>query len=121
MEVMVSIVIITGGLLFVMRVYSTAKQAIDRSRALFQYSLLLEEGMFEFEEKGEAEDGRKEKEFEDNKGYFWSSSASPLKEEKGKENPDLNVLALDVFRKKGQGADKYSVAAILRKSKETSP
>ena len=53
LEVMVSIVIITSGLLFVTRVYSTARDVIKRSFVLFKSSLLLEDKMFEFEEKGE--------------------------------------------------------------------
>lgn len=115
---MVSIVIITGGLLFVMRVYSTAREAINRSRALFRHSLLLEEGMFEFDEKGESLEGKKEKEFadRDDKGYFWTAYASPLLEEDGTENQELNILTLDVYQKgKSAASGRYSVTTILQK------
>ena len=78
LEVMASIVVITGGLLFVMRVYSTAKQALDRSRALFKYSLLLEEKMYDFEERGILEEGRNQDHFPDRKDYSWEVEALPL-------------------------------------------
>ena len=50
LEVMASIIIITGGLLFVTRVYSTVRMALERSHALFKNSLLLEEKVYDFEE-----------------------------------------------------------------------
>ena len=72
LEVIVSIVIITSGLLFVMRVYSTARYAIQRSSVLFESGLLLESKMFEFEERGEIESDLKDgKQFSRESGYSW--------------------------------------------------
>lgn len=112
LEVMMSIVVLTSGLLFVTRVYSTSKEAIKRSGELFKESLLLEERIFEFEEKGDIERASKGGEFADYKGYFWELSASAL------EGADeLNAIALDVYRTKGY---KYSLRTYLR-NKPSSP
>ncbi|MFA4982295.1 MAG: hypothetical protein WC592_07510 [Candidatus Omnitrophota bacterium] len=114
LEVMISIIILTGGLLFVTRVYSTAKIAIQRSKALFKYSLLLEEAMFEIEEKGEAEKGRNENEFKDDRDYLWASNVTAIVED-DREDPNLNAVTMDVYRKKGSGADRYSITSFIGK------
>ncbi len=100
LEVIVSIVIITSGLLFVMRVYSTARYAIQRSLVLFESGLLLESGMFEFEEKGKVESDLKEgKQFPQYSPYSWS-----VKTEEAPKDPvlgqklDLNIVTLEVSR-----------------------
>ena len=100
LEVIVSIVIITSGLLFVMRVYSTARYAIQRSSALFESGLLLESKMFEFEEKGKIESDIKEgKQFSRESGYSWL-----IKTEEAPKDPvleqklDLNIVTLEVSR-----------------------
>ncbi len=95
LEVMVSIIVITGGLLFVMRVYSTAKTAIDRSRALFKHSLLLEEKIFDFEERGVIEEGTARDHFPDLKDYFWEVEAAPLAPQ-GQDLSDICAVKMDV-------------------------
>ena len=116
LEVMVSIVIITGGLLFVMRVYSTAREALDLSRTLFRHSLLLEDAMFEYDDKTRAETGKTEKEFSAEKGYCWEADVTPIMEGDA-EDPDLNAIVMSVFREK-KSFGKYSIATILRKGKK---
>ncbi len=78
LEAMVAIIVLTSGLLFVMRVYSTAKEAIFRSRELFKCSLLLEEKMYDFEERGLIEEGRDEGYFPGAKKYSWKVEANSL-------------------------------------------
>ena len=95
LEVMVSIVIITSGLLFVMRVYSTAKTALDMSRSFFRDSLLLEEKMFDFEEKGVIEEGSDSGRFQDAKDYSWQVNTEPLSFQ-GQELGDLCSVKLTV-------------------------
>jgi len=116
LEIMVSIVIITGGLLFVMRVYSVSKNAIEMSRALFRHSLLLEDAVFGFEEKGEIEKGQDSGEFADAKDYYWDANAASLSE----TDPNLigiNVVSPDVYRGKKLPLDKYSMATYLNNKK----
>ena len=100
LEVIVSIVIITSGLLFVMRVYSTARYAIQRSLVLFESGLLLESGMFEFEEKGEIKRDLKDgKQFSRKSGYSWL-----IKAEEAPKDPvlgqklDLDIVTFEVSR-----------------------
>jgi len=100
LEVMASIIVITGGLLFVMRVYSTAKEALDRSRDLFKYSLLLEEKAFDFEERGVIEEGTGHDHFPDRRDYFWEVQADPLAPE-GQNLSDVCAVKLDVYRARG--------------------
>ena len=116
LEVMVSIIVITGGLLFVMRVYSTAKEALDRSRALFKNSLLLEEKIFDFEEKGVIEEGTQSGRFTDAKDYSWQAGATPLSLDDIDLN-DLNVVSLGVFNNKASPPDKYFLFTYLYKKK----
>ena len=110
LEVMASIVVITGGLLFIMRVYSTAKEALDRSRTLFGHSLLLEEKIFDFEEKGEAERLSKEYELAGVKNHLWSANAQPA----ALEGSSLNVLTLAVFQKNVSNPARHSLVTYLK-------
>ena len=120
MEVMVSIVVITSGILFVTRVYSTAKEAVKRSESLFKHSLLLEEKMYDFEERGVIEEDKEGDHFPDEKEYFWEADASSL----GFEDPnlrDLCMVKLSVFRGHDPSRPaqpvKYSLATYLEKKK----
>lgn len=102
LEVIVSIVIITTGLVYIMRAFSTAKFAISRSLVIFESGLLLESKMFEFEEKGRIEkDFKAGKKFEDNPGYSWAISTEGIPDDAvlGK-NPVLNLVTLEVSRLK---------------------
>ncbi len=114
LEVMASIVVITGGLLFVMRVYSTAKQALDRSRALFKYSLLLEEKIYDFEERGAVAEGRDQGRFPALKDYSWEVTADPLAPQ-GQYLGDLCGVRLNVFYSKSSPPDKYTLFTYLNK------
>ncbi len=112
LEVIVSIVIITSGLLFVMRVYSTARYAIQRSLVLFESGLLLESGMFEFEEKGKIERDLKDgKQFPQDSPYSWS-----IKTEGAPKDPvlgqklDLNIVTFEVSRHKDRQERKSYVS-----------
>lgn len=102
LEVIVSIAIITGGLVFVTRVYSTAKYAIQRSFILFKSALLLESRMFEFEEKGKIESDFKDGgTFKDDKDYSWSmSSAAAPRDELLGQDLNLDIVTLEVTRTK---------------------
>ena len=109
LEIIVSIAIITGSLVFVTRVYSTVKYAIQRSSVMLKSSLLLESKMFEFEERGLIESDFKEhKEFTDDMDYSWGISTVPLpKDPVLGQNLDLNIVTLEVLRDKDR-ADRKS-------------
>lgn len=121
LEVIISIVVITGGLLFVMRVYSTAKEALNRSRTFFKYSLLLEEKIYDFEERGIIEEGKEDDHFPDLRDYFWEAEASSLASVAPELN-DLCTVRLDVFRHQSSSEgtsppEKYSLYTYLNKKK----
>ena len=109
LEIIVSIALVTAVLLFVARVYSTSKNAIERSRTLFKYGLLLEEKMFDFEEHSEIEKGYREEEFRDHKNYFWAVNAIQISDEE-----PINLVTLDVFENKGPSLIKYSLTTYLK-------
>lgn len=125
LEVIVSIVIITSGLLFVMRVYSTVRYAIQRSLVLYESGLLLESGMFEFEEKGKIERDLKDgKQFSKDSPYSWS-----IKTEEATEDPalgrklDLNIVTLEVSRHRDREerksyVSKYFLTTYLNNDKK---
>ena len=118
LEVIISIVVITGGLLFVMRIYSTAKEALNRSRAFFKYSLLLEERIYDFEERGVIEEGKEDGRFPDLNDYLWAVEAASLASI-AQELNDLCAVRLDVSRRKGPSEagppEKYSLYTYLNK------
>ena len=116
MEVMVTIVVITAGLLFVMRVYSTARTALNRSAEFFKYGLLMEEKMFDFEERGVIEEGSDHDRFPEAKDCFWEEEAVPL-ELQGMALGDLCSVKLSVFCGESSPPDKYSLWTYLLKKK----
>lgn len=117
LEVMVSIVVITGGLIFIMRVFSASKSMIDRSREMFFAGLLLEEKMFEYEEKFQIAQGAAEGTFKDLDNYLWSVNAQPRSTAAGEM---LSAVSLTVARKNlsvkrdGEYAWTYGVDTYLR-------
>lgn len=120
LEVIVSIAVITGGLIFVTRVYSTAKYAIQRSFVLFRSSLLLESKMFEFEDKGMIESDFKDgKAFSDDRDYSWSISTAEVPKDPVLAQPlGLNLVTLEVSRDKDREEKrsyitKYFIATYL--------
>jgi len=121
LEVMISIVIITAGVLFITRSYSLSKESIERSTGLLMTSLLLENRIWEFEEKGEIEEGRQSGDFAENSKYSWHLNAQPvmvMSEEETEEEPALNLVQLDVFQEKDPLKTKYSIWTYLRNKQE---
>ena len=120
LEVMVSIAIITGGLVFVTRIYNTAKFAIQRSSVMFRSGILLENTLYEFEEKGLIKDDFKDgKDFTDEKDYSWTISAIPtLKDPVLAQRLNINLVNLAISRHKDREEKrsyitKYSLTTYL--------
>lgn len=115
LEVMVSVVIVTGGLLYVTRVYSTANEIVKRSRAMFEYGLLMEETMFGYEEKGEIRESTIEGSFEDPKDVFWKISPTHLPRELRLE---IDEVAVEVYERKGSKvSESRSLTTYLKDKK----
>lgn len=111
-EVVISIVLITAGLLFIMRSYSSSKNSIQRSTEVFRTSLLLEGKMWEFEEKGLIEEGSKEGDFAENEEYSWQAEVIRM------EDSNLNQVTLAVFRKKDRKDTEYFISTYLKNKTE---
>ncbi|MBI3601489.1 MAG: hypothetical protein HY209_01135 [Candidatus Omnitrophica bacterium] len=91
LEVIVSLVILTGGLLFVTQAYFAALKTAQRTRENFQLGLWLEEGMFGFEEKGQVKEGLWQGELEGRKDVLWKMKAVAT------QASDLHTVNLSVF------------------------
>lgn len=102
-EVIVSMIVIMTGFIFIMRGYTVSKTAIERSNGLFVMSLLMEEKIWEIEEKGRIEQGIKQGVFQKDSDFSWTISAEPV------ENSDFNLLRLDVSGSKGVKKINYSL------------
>lgn len=121
LEVIIAIAILTGGLVFVMRVYSTAKYAIQRSFVIFRSALLLESRMFEYEEKGKIRDDMNEgKDFADDRDYSWKMSAIPVgRDPVLQDDLGIDTVTLEVLRNKDKEEKRsyvtvYSVVTYLK-------
>lgn len=116
---MVAVVIVAGALIYMTRVYSTANNIVKRSRAMFEYGLLLEGKMFEFEESGIIKGIKDSKEasgsLEGHEGCFWRMLAIKLSTENPEIRLDINRTTLDVYRqKKAQQPEQHSLVTYLR-------
>ncbi len=106
LEVVVSMVVLTAGLMFVTQAFSASQKTVQRSQALLAASFLLEERMFEFEEQGEIEERTLSGMFNVPQGLSWQIQAVPM----GLLN--LNAVTVTVFKKEApQGG--YVLQACL--------
>lgn len=115
-EVMMSIVIVTTGLLFIMHSFSASKNSIDKSTEMFKASILLTSKMWEYEAAGEIAEERDSGDFEEEEGYSWEVDVEPVESEEGFDfTPELNALRLSVFKEKERKSTEYSISTYLRK------
>ncbi len=113
LEVMLSLVILTGGLIFVSRSLSSANRLIIKSNELFQYSLLLQEKMSGLELAGEVEPNVERQGFFDKeREYSWKFSSKPL------EDPGLCEVELEVFQTKDEPGTSFFLETYLKAKKE---
>ncbi|GEM_PF-3953185 len=109
LEVIVSIVIITGSLLFVSASFTATKRLIVRSGELSLFRLALEKKMFDLEEKGKIEQGSLQGTLPDD--LAWTAEATPL------EETALQKVTLEVFPASRPEAG-YSVETYLKEGQE---
>lgn len=90
LEVLVSITIISVGLIYVVRSFSSSTRAIETTGRFIKSITLAEEKLWEFESKRVVRKGRDEGEFREEAGYKWQIEAE--------EHDDIpiNRLALKV-------------------------
>ncbi|MBI4336027.1 MAG: type II secretion system protein [Candidatus Omnitrophica bacterium] len=94
LEVIMSMIIISFGLLFVMRSYATSIRISTVARGLSRACLLLEDKLFDFDLDGFRE-GIKETEEEgavvEEPDYKWRAGSQPVGEEREKELTRLDI------------------------------
>jgi len=113
-EVVVSIVIITAGILFIMRSYSSSKDSIARSGEILRTSLLLEDKMWEYEAMEEVGSDKDSGDFEDAEGYAWEMEAEPPEVEGFDMDPKYNVIRLSVFKEREKEKTEYTIWTYLK-------
>ncbi|MFH1593492.1 MAG: type II secretion system protein [Candidatus Omnitrophota bacterium] len=114
-EVVISIVIITTGLLFIMRSYTSSKDSIIRAGEVSRAILILESKMWEFEVKGEVEGGGASGDFKKIEGYKWELEADALEEsETFGSQEKLYAVTLSVFKDDKRGKNKYTIWTYLK-------
>lgn len=79
-EVILSVFIVTIGVVFVTGSFVTSIKAAKASRAYIEALYLLEQRLWEYEEKGRIEDGRDSGKFEKNKDAEWEMEAKELED-----------------------------------------
>jgi len=110
-EVMVSIVIVTAGILFIAHSYSSSTDSIKRSTDAFRASLLLQNRMWPLEQSGTVREGLFSGDFPEDKNFSWQINAEYM------ADSDLNYLRLEVFQEKEPEKTKYSIETyLMRKS-----
>jgi len=125
LEVMVSIAVIAGGLVFITRAYSTAKYVAQRSSVLFNSCLLMESRMFEYEEKQKIKDDFKGgNDFSENRDYSWLIESVPVpRDPVFGQKFNLNLVTLEIsrnkdIREKRAYVTRYSLATYLNGTKQ---
>ena len=103
LEVMVSVVVITVGLVYIIRSFSVSTRAISTSRNYMQAVHLMEAKLWDLEENRRVETGEDEGYFADNRKFRWA-----IKAETEEESP-LNKINLVVSWK--EGGKKQSLTA----------
>ena len=107
-EVLVAIVIVTAGLLVIIRSYSSSRKAFQRSIELCRIPLVVEKVLWEFEERGEIEEGDKSGDLEGTENYHWNIRARRL------EDLGLNCVTLELSQEGDPDSVPYSVSTYLR-------
>ncbi|MBN2452967.1 MAG: hypothetical protein JXB40_01725 [Candidatus Omnitrophica bacterium] len=112
LEVVLATVMVTSGLLFVGRVYSSAKSAMERSRTLFHSSFLLEQKMFDLQISDAVYDTGRVK-FQNNKGCYWEVRSTAF----DRKAPGFLKITLNVFLPSGKtSTDTYWLETYLMKN-----
>ena len=93
-EVLLSLVILTSGLLVIVRSYYVAGKALERSQILFRSSLLIEEALFEPEARGAVNPEVTGGTCASDPGYAWSLKVSRASKEKPEKDLSLVELTL---------------------------
>lgn len=117
LEVLLSLLIISSGIVFIIQSYSTSLRAAQVTSALTKACFILEDKLFVQDIKG-FRDGIKEGDESDavegEKYYWFDFSAHPLDETQAKK---INRVDLSVSYSKGSLKRKVGITTLLKYSK----
>lgn len=106
-EILVSLAIVSGVLLLVMRSFVASQRVLQKGTELFTVSLLLQNRMQELEIQGGAGEGIQTGVFEAHEKFKWTLKSAPL------ENSALKTVTLEVLRKNGKADTRYVLSTYL--------
>ena len=109
LEVLVSVVIISVGLIFIVRSFSSATRAVDISGRYLKLASLIEQKLWDLEAKGSIAKGTYKGDFKDEQAYKWEYKADALKD--FPINTVMLMVKKPVLHKKK--AEKISVETYL--------
>ena len=92
-EVMISILIVAGSLIFITRAYSSSNKASARSKELIESVFLIQEKLFEIEVQAQVEEASISGGFSNNENYSWKIDSQSL------EGSKLRMVTLGLFKK----------------------
>lgn len=108
-EVMMSVAVVTAGMLFVVRPFTTAKVSAERSREILAASILAENKMQSLIGLSAANEGRQYGDFSENGRYGWSVDS--VKSGSG----DIDEVTVSVYAKNSPGQTLASIATYINR------
>lgn len=108
LEVMLSMLVVSVGVVFVISSFITSLKAFKLSKIYVDAVYLIEQKLWEYEEKGGIEDGRAEGRFND-KGAEWKIDAKEL------EDLPLEETSAEIVIKDGGRKQTFTVVTYFNK------
>ena len=107
LEVLVSVIIITVGLVYIIRSFSMSTRAIATSRDYIKAASLMEDKLWELEQARQVERGEDKGYFDDERKFTWE-----IKAEEEEESP-VNKMELDVSWKRRERSQSISLVTYI--------
>ena len=112
LEVIMSIFIVTVGVVFVIGSFITSVKTYKVSRVYSELQYLVAEAMWEYEASGEIEETSDSGDFKNNKNASWKIKAIEL------EDIPINETRLEVTIKEDEMKRSFEIMTYLRKKEE---
>lgn len=113
LEVILSVFIVTIGVVFVIGSFITSIKAFKATQVYLDALYLMEEKMWEYEASGEIEEGKDSGKFENYKGAEWSVEARQIE-----EDLPLNETTVEVTLKDGDKERSFKIVTYFRNEEE---
>lgn len=107
LEVLLSIFIVTVGIVFVVSSFMTSIKTFKASREYLDILYLMEEKMWGYEEKGKIEEGNDSGDFENYENTEWNVKAEEI------EDLPLNEMTMEVALKKNDKRREFKIVTYF--------